>query len=169
MAAVDPILKLGLQQSSSTVLREHVAGSVEVKYRGFNRLMAQDVVQLCGSAWYVDWVDGGFILTVGNGAAIPEQAEIQITGDVNARGTLEIQNATSANLTGKYVAELLSDARNHGVLLSPTGFAILRLNKSMQQLRGAKPELFLRGNRRSRRAQLPRAAGKRKSKIGRRR
>lgn len=166
----DPILKLGMQQSSNAVLREHVAGSVEVRYRGFNRLMAQDVVQLCGSAWYVEWTDLGFILTVTNGAACPEQAEISVSGDVNTRGTMEIQAAKSANLTGKYVAELLSDARNHGVLLSPTGFSILRLNKSMQLLRGAKPELFLRGNRRSsRKAQLPRAAGKRKRKLGRRR
>lgn len=163
MAASDPILKLGLQQSSNTVLREHVAGSVEVKYRGFNRLMAQDVVQLCGSAWYVDWIDDGFILTVGNGAAIPEQSEIQMSEEINSRGTLEIQNAKASNLTGKYVAELLSDAKNHGVLLSPGGFSILRLNRSMQLLRGAKPELFLRGNRRAtRRTQLPRPAGKRK-------
>ena len=83
--------------------------------------------------------------------------------EINSRGTLEIQNAKASNLTGKYVAELLSDAKNHGVLLSPGGFSILRLNRSRQLLRGAKPELFLRGNRRAiRRTQLPRPAGKRK-------
>lgn len=164
----DPILKLGLQQSSNTVLREHVAGSVEVKYRGFNRLMAQDVCQLCGSAWYAEWTETGFILTVTNGAAIPDQTPVATADTVNTRGTLVIQNSTAANLTGTYVSELLRDARNHGVLLSPGGFAILRLNPSMQKLRAAKPELFLRGNRRTRRSKLPRA-GKRKRKIGRRR
>lgn len=164
----DPILKLGLQQSSSTVLREQVAGSVEVKYRGFNRLMAQDLCQLCGSAWYAEWTETGFILTVTNGAAIPDQTDITSADSVNCRGTLVIQNSKAPNLTGKYVTNLLSDARNHGVLLSPGGFAILRLNSSMQKLRAAKPELFLRGNRRTRRAQLPRA-GKRQRKLGRRR
>lgn len=166
--ADDPILKLGLQQSANTVLREQVAGSVEVKYRGFTRVMAQDVSQLCGSAWYAEWTQSGFILTVTNGAALPEQAEITTADTTNSRGTLFVQNSTAANLTGTYVTNLLRDARNHGVLLSPGGFAIMRLNTSMQKLRAAKPELFLRGNRRTRRAQLPRA-GKRKRKIGRRR
>ena len=106
--------------------------------------------------------------TVANGAAIPDQSPITTADTVNTRGTLVIQNSTAANLTGTYVSELLRDARNHGVLLSPGGFAILRLNPSMQKLRAAKPELFLRGNRRTRRAQPPRA-GKRKRKIGRRR
>lgn len=126
---------------------------------------------VCGSAWYAEWSGtAGFILTVANGAATPAQAKITSTGETNTRGTLQIQHATAPNLTGTYVTELLSNSSNHGVLLSPGGFSILRLSDSMQRLRAAKPELFLRGNRRSRRSQLPRAvAGKRKRKIGRRR
>ena len=142
---MDPILRM--DAGNSNVLKETVPGSVEVRYRGLNRLSAKDVMGVADSKWFVTFDGPGLTLTLTNGASQPEQETISYDNTVNARGTLLVQRASSRNLTGDFASKWLSDSKNMDVLIESTCFHLMQLQKAMLHIKTQKPHLFLKSNK----------------------
>ena len=141
----DPILRL--DPGNMNVLRETEPGTVEVRYRGLRRLSARDLIREANAAWYVVFEnERGMTLTLTNGAAAPKQENI-VREDANAanrRGTLEVMNGKSLNLTGVFASEWLSDSQHLDIVIEQEQFHFLQLKQPLFSLRKHRPDLFSR-------------------------
>ena len=157
-----------MDAGNSSVMKETVPGSVEVRYRGLNRLSAKDVIGVADSKWFVTFDGPGLTLTLTNGASQPEQETISYDNAVNARGTLLVQRASSRNLTGDFASKWLSDSKNMDVLIEPACFHLMQLQKAMLNIKTQKPHLFLKSNKARYKRPVPSnrrgAAGSRKDR-----
>ena len=163
---MDPILRM--DAGNSSVMKETVPGSVEVRYRGLNRLSAKDVIRVADSKWFVTFDGPGLTLTLTNGASQPNQEAISYDNQVNARGTLLVQRASSRNLTGDFASKWLGDSKNMDVLIESNCFHLMQLQVAMLNIKSQKPHLFLKSNRKRYKRPVPLArkavAGSRKDR-----
>jgi len=163
---MDPILRM--DAGNSSVMKETVPGSVEVRYRGLNRLSAKDVMNVADSKWFVTFDGPGITLTLTNGAQQPEQETISYDNSVNARGTLMVQRASSRNLTGDFATKWLADSKNMDVLIESSCFHLMQLQKAMLNIKSLKPHLFLKNSKSRHKRPVPSnrrvAAGLRKDR-----
>ena len=150
---MDPILRM--DAGNSSVMKETVPGSVEVRYRGLNRLSAKDVIGVADSKWFLTFDGPGLTLTLTNGASQPEQEAITYDNSVNARGTLVVQRASSRNLTGDFASKWLSDSKNMDILIESSCFHLMQLQKAMLNIKSQKPHLFLKSNRKRHKRPVP--------------
>lgn len=150
---MDPILRM--DAGNSSVMKETVPGSVEVRYRGLNRLSAKDVIGVADSKWFLTFDGPGLTLTLTNGASQPEQEAITYDNAVNARGTLMVQRASSRNLTGEFASKWLSDSKNMDILIESTCFHLMQLQRAMLNIKSQKPHLFLKSNRKRYKRPVP--------------
>ena len=142
---VDPILRM--DAGNSSVMKETVPGSVEVRYRGLHRLSTKDVISVADSKWFVTFDGPGITLTLTNGAQQPEQELINYDNVVNARGTLLVQKGSSRNLTGEFAIKWLNESKNMDILIESNCFHLMQLQPAMINIKSQKPHLFLKNSR----------------------
>ena len=150
---MDPILRM--DAGNSSVMKETVPGSVEVRYRGLNRLSAKDVMGVADTKWFLTFDGPGLTLTLTNGASQPEQEAITYDNSVNARGTLIVQRASSRNLTGEFASKWLSESKNMDILIEATCFHLMQLQRAMLNIKCQKPHLFLKSNKKRYKRPVP--------------